>query len=292
MVESVVMSAIASLSPRRIYNRLSCGVSWKNPAISALVHAADPVDYAIRKLKGRAYLPPFSIRVRSNGVRGDIGGAGFVGAAQQITGLIREYAGLAPDSKVLEIGCGCGRNAFGLSAFLNDGNYTGMDIERVALEGARRNKRLQSKGFRFDFLDVRNDAYNPKGRYPAAKYVLPYANQSFDVVFLISVFTHMLTDEVTNYARQIARVLKPGGRCFLTAYLLDRDMMKPFPYKSQQHSYENEAVPEIAVAYRSAFIASAFADNGMEFTAGPLWGTVHGDSETGLDQDVMVLEKS
>jgi SAM-dependent methyltransferase len=211
---------------------------------------------------------------------------------RKATDLLRTHAKLTPDSKVLEIGCGCGTNAFGLAEVLKDGNYTGMDIERVSLASARANSRLKRKGFQFDFLDIRNGGYNPEGKFLASEYVFPYTDESFDIVFFASVFTHMLTDEVLNYTKQIARVLKPGGRSFLTAYLLDREMKIQFPFTSQEHSYMNKEIPEVAVAYRSAFLISTFANIGMRFTAGPLWGTVHGGkSETGMAQDIMVFTK-
>lgn len=61
----------------------------------------------------------------------------------------------------------------------------GMDIERVALEGAEKNRMLRNKGFRFDFLDIRNDAYNPDGRYEAA---VPGIAVAYRLDFLESVF--------------------------------------------------------------------------------------------------------
>lgn len=61
----------------------------------------------------------------------------------------------------------------------------GMDIERVALEGAEKNCMLRNKGFRFDFLDIRNDAYNPDGRYEAA---VPGIAVAYRLDFLQSVF--------------------------------------------------------------------------------------------------------
>lgn len=273
--------------------RMIRGVSWKNPLVNAVVHTLDPVDFAIRVAKRRKNLPPFSIRVRSNGVRQDIGAAGFVSVGRYIAELLSRYALLKPDSAVLEIGCGCGRSAIALSKILADGNYTGMDIERVALEAARSNPLLRKKGFRFDFLDVRNEAYNPNGKFSASEYILPYAEASFDIVYMTSVFTHMLTDEVRNYATQIARVLRPGGRCFTTAYLLDRSMAKRFPYSAQEHSFENKDIPEIAVAYRSAFLEKTFAEKGMNLLKGPLWGTIHGErADTELDQDLLVFQKA
>ena len=42
------------------------------------------------------------------------------------------------------------------------------------------------------------------------------------MVYLISVFTHMLPEECENYAQEIMRVLRPGGRCAVTTFLVDR----------------------------------------------------------------------
>jgi SAM-dependent methyltransferase len=279
------------MSFRTMARGLAKGVTWRNPVVEVVIHAVDPIDSIARCVGRRSHIPRYSLRARSVGIRNDIGGKEFVQGGKQMSDLLRTHAGLTHDCKVLEIGCGCGRNAFGLAETLNDGNYTGMDIERVALEGAKTNRMLRSKGFQFDFLDVRNDAYNPDGRYLATEYTLPYPDHSFDIVFMISVFTHMLTDEVRNYTKQIARVLKPGGRCFFTAFLLDGRNEKEFPFRSQEHSYSNEVVPGIAVAYRLDFLTFPFATNGMRLTAGPLWGTVHGDAQRTRAQDIVVFTK-
>ena len=292
LIRSGKRMAIKSSYAHSLARSLVRGVTWKHPLVSLVVHAADPLDFMIRGAHGRLDLPAYSIRVRSNGVRQDLGGGGFVGVGRRVTALLRSYAQLRTDSKTLEIGCGCGRNAIALAEFLNDGNYTGMDVERVAFSAARRNSRLAKKRFAFDFLDVRNDVYNPDGKYSAGNYVLPYPEESFDVVFMISVYTHMLTDEVLNYSREISRVLRPDGRCFVTAYLLDREMTRQFPFRSQQHSFADEMYPGTAVAYKADFLSSAFTRNGMSLSVGPLWGTIHGGtSETDLDQDLMVFTK-
>jgi len=279
------------MSVRTIARGLIRGVTWKNPVVNTAVHAVDPVDSLVRRINGQQHLPPYSVRARSAGIGTDIGGREFIKVGRTICNLLITHAALEPESKTLEIGCGCGRNAFALAEFLGDGNYTGMDIERVALEGARSNERLRKKGFGFDLLDVRNDAYNPTGRWAAAEYVLPYPDEFFDVVFMVSVFTHMLTDEVKNYAAQIARVLKPAGRCLFTAFLLDGRPRTEFPFESQEHSYANQAMAAIAVAYRLDFLSSIFAAGGMRLTAGPLWGASHGGVSSTRDQDVVVFAK-
>jgi SAM-dependent methyltransferase len=171
-------------------------------------------------------------------------------------------------------------------------HFTTKEHRQECLSRLRRSGFLRRRRFALDFLAVRNDAYNPDGRYLATAYALPYPDQSLDVVFLISVFTHMLTDEVRNYAKQIEPVLRPGGRSFLTAYLLDRDTAKQFGFRAQEHSYADESVPRIAVGYNSGFLSSTFAANCMPLSCGPLWGTVHGSlAQTALDHDLMVFTK-
>jgi SAM-dependent methyltransferase len=280
------------MSIRSLARRHLPPFKWKNPMVNVALRVADSVDYIARLVNQRTYIPPYSVRVRSTGFKNDFGARRFQASGRRLTNMLRTHAKLTPDSKVLEIGCGCGRNAFGLAEVLNDGNYTGMDIERVSLASVKASSKLRRKGFQFELLDIRNGGYNPEGKYLATEYVFPYGDESLDIVFMISVFTHMLTDEVVNYTRQIARVLKPGGCCLVSAFLLDREMTMQFPFRSQEHSYMNEEIPEFNVAYRSDFLITTFANNGMSCTAGPLWGPVHGGkSEIGGYQDIIVFTK-
>jgi SAM-dependent methyltransferase len=53
--------------------------------------------------------------------------------------------------------------------------------------------------------------------------VFPYDSERFDFVFLTSVFTHLRPPEVRRYLDEIHRVLKRGGRCLCTFFLLNRE---------------------------------------------------------------------
>ena len=53
--------------------------------------------------------------------------------------------------------------------------------------------------------------------------VFPYGDGEFDLVFLTSIFTHMPASHVRRYLSEINRVLKPGGRCLCTAFLLNEE---------------------------------------------------------------------
>jgi SAM-dependent methyltransferase len=77
--------------------------------------------------------------------------------------------------------------------------------------------------FRFQHVDVYNQHYNPTGTIRGTEFRFPYPDESFDLILLTSVFTHMLPDEVHHYLDEFRRVLKPGGRCFTTCFLLNEE---------------------------------------------------------------------
>ncbi|MCI5157348.1 MAG: methyltransferase domain-containing protein, partial [Candidatus Electrothrix sp. AUS1_2] len=92
-------------------------------------------------------LPSYSIRVRSNGVTKQFGGKKFHDFGILLAEHLIKYAFLSKKSNVLEIGCGCGRTAFALSEILEDGNFTGVDIEKKTLHSCRRNSLFIKKNF-------------------------------------------------------------------------------------------------------------------------------------------------
>jgi SAM-dependent methyltransferase len=130
---------------------------------------------------------------------------------------------LRRDARVLELGCGHGRTARGLIDYLRapGGQYRGLDVsaERVADAQARIQARYPN--FRFLHADVFNADYHAAGRVAAAEYVFPFEAATFDVVYAASLFTHLLPAEAGRYLEESARVLKPGGRCLFSFFLLE-----------------------------------------------------------------------
>ena len=258
----------------------------------------DPVDYLVRLFSGFSALPRYSIRVRSNGVTKQFGGRRFACLGKLLAGQLTTHATMNSQSRVLEIGCGCGRTAYALAEYLDYENFVGMDIEKASLRSCQENRVFARKGFRFDYLDIQNDEYNPAGENKASTYIFPYDTGSYDVIFLVSVFTHMLTDDVEHYIAEISRMLRPGGTCMISAFLMDKgretDNMS-FPLKSGEHYYYNEAMPEVAIGYCLGFFDKHFTANGLTLSQEPLWGDWRGvadvDSVTGFSQDMLFFEK-
>ena len=137
---------------------------------------------------------------------------------------LRRYCDLQPIHKILDIGCGIGRKTFPLVSYLNaQGSYDGLDIVPKGVEWLKAKVGTKHPNFRFHLTDVSNGYYNADGTIQAINYKFPFPDQSFDLVLMGSVFTQMLTEEVENYLSEIARVLKPGGHCFITYFLLNEE---------------------------------------------------------------------
>lgn len=274
------------------------GVSWQNPVLNLAFKVINPMDYVIRSVYGLSDLPPYSIRVRSNGVTNQLGGKNFYKFGNQLAEHLKKYAHLNSQSRVLEIGCGCGRTGFALSRILDNGNFFGMDIEKKSLESCRKNPLFLRKRFHFDYMDVQNDEYNPTGAYRADLYKFPYGTNEFDVIFLVSVFTHMLTNDVKNYIAEISRMLKPGGVCMVTAFFMDKGRQThgiSFPHNEQNHYFFNQAMPEVAVGYFSEFYTTQFASHGLKQVHDILWGSWRNVKEvvstSGFAQDIIFFIK-
>lgn len=143
-----------------------------------------------------------------------------------IVRYLENLGGLRHTDNVLEVGCGIGRIAIPLTQVLPKGSYEGFDIVRSGIEWCQSTITPKYPNFHFSWSDLYNKTYNPKGQYQACDYQFPYLSNQFDFVFLTSVFTHMLPLDLKNYLHEINRVLKDGGVCFFTAYLINHEALQ------------------------------------------------------------------
>jgi len=279
--------------------RLIKGVLWKHPLIRFVLVSLDPLDAIVRHLRGLGHLPRMSVRVRSTGIRNEFGGKQYAETGQFFYTILKDHAGLTNQSQTLEIGCGSGRAALALAGFLDDGRYTGMDIEPVSLKACRKNTTLKRKKFRFDLIDIFSEEYNPEGKIQADQYRFPYADRSFDVIFMTSVFTHMLPDAVGQYITEIGRLLKPGARCLFTTFVMDTGTEGygiSFPYQFQDYCLFQKDFPEKAVGYYLHYFDEHFKRAGCRRAGGPFlgpWRDVPVNityPKTDFAQDILVYE--
>lgn len=192
------------------------GVLWQSRLLAALRPLIDAADRRARAKRGLGHLPPFSVRVHATSVVGEFGGRRWIGAGRQLKEALVGM-GLQPGDRVLEIGCGPGRQALALSDYLEPGGYVGFDIDEVAIRACKSQPALEQ--FEFFVADVENEVYNPGGGTKGSEYRFPLDDGSFDFAFLASVYTHLLEDDCANYAREMMRVLRPGGTAAVSTFL-------------------------------------------------------------------------
>jgi SAM-dependent methyltransferase len=130
---------------------------------------------------------------------------------------------LSPEANVLDIGCGIGRMAAGLAHYLDPerGQYIGLDPVPGGIEWCAENISPIAPNFSFHWFNVFNELYNPHGTLDSTNASLPIDRRQVDLVIATSVFTHLYEEEILNYAREIARVLREGGKAICTAYVFD-----------------------------------------------------------------------
>jgi len=174
------------------------------------------------------------------------------------------------DSTIVDIGCGCGRFAHPLRDYqfkheTFSGRYIGIDIDEEMLNWCRAN--FDRTRFEFYRSEHGSKTYNAKGS-AGAYYKLPLEDESADLVFSSSLFTHLLENEMLNYYRESYRVLKPGCSMAMFCFSMDH----PPPTFGNRHTFqfqmgnawvETPAMPEAAVAYREDFLFQTARDIGF-----------------------------
>ncbi len=261
----------------------------RNAGLTAL----GPVDYLKRVATGKTDLPPLHLRRYVGPLQS------FESSGVEFMRYLRELAGLQTYERVLDVGCGCGQMALHLTSYLEaDGSYVGVDIHRPSINWCRKNIARRHNNFDFAHLDARNLAYNPNGTQPAEAYRFPFADRSFDVVLLKSVFTHMRPPDVSNYLGEVSRLLKDNGRCLATFFLLNDEQAAlakrganelAFDYGAGEWRYVHEHSPESAVAYDETFVNQLLEKHGLRVEK-RFYGTWTG-REDGLSyQDILLLK--
>lgn len=179
---------------KRTLLRIAQRAGLLGPAFRAyeLLAAVRPTH--VRSVDG-APLPPRRLMVR---VAGTADGDWFLRSGRAAYDAIAAHVQVDDTYSVLDFGCGCGR----VLRYWRDhsGTVSGCDRDRGAIDWCRVN---------LPFAHVAGNGLAPP---------LAYDDGSFDLVYALSVFTH-LTDELQGAWRdELRRVLRPGGRLLLTTH--------------------------------------------------------------------------
>lgn len=122
------------------------------------------------------------------------------GTAQGVLDVLKS-SGVKIDrsTSVLDFGCGCGRVIRHVHR-MTGARCHGSDYNPQLIDWCKRN-------LRFGQFEV-NGASPP----------LPHANEQFDVIYALSVFTHLPEQLQLAWLSELSRVLKPGGHLLMTTH--------------------------------------------------------------------------
>jgi SAM-dependent methyltransferase len=141
------------------------------------------------------------------------------------------------------------------------------------------------------------------GTLDASRYRFPFENAAFDVAYAASLFTHLLPEETQNYFREAHRVVKPGGSCLFSFFVLDHyrgqgttvspmyEFTRPLPGHSGVAVRDLEH-PDAVIAYSSAVIESYAGAAGLrvERLLPGYWSDSPGLAVN--EQDLIVLRRA
>ena len=147
-------------------------------------------------------MPPEALRVRVSGISDaqgfDLGGRSICDDILDTT--VMYQAGLTRDSRVLDFGCGCGRVlrhfAPQCPALIN-----GVDIDMEGIAWCSANLGMAA-------------TFSQTQEWPP----LPFGAGSFDLIYSISVFTHLPEKMQDAWLAELRRVAKPGALLLLTVH--------------------------------------------------------------------------
>jgi SAM-dependent methyltransferase len=122
----------------------------------------------------------------------------FLRSGRAAYDTIAGHVPLGEIDSVLDFGCGCGR----VTRYWNDfaGNVSGGDMSGRAVEWCREN--LPFARFEVNRLEP----------------PLSFGDESFDLVYALSVFTHFTDELQLAWRDELRRVLRPGGHLLLTTH--------------------------------------------------------------------------
>jgi SAM-dependent methyltransferase len=140
-------------------------------------------------------LPPRRLMVR---VAGTADADWFLRSGRAAYDAIVAHVPVNELDSVLDFGCGCGRVTRYWSDF--PGAVSGSDVSAKAVDWCRDN---------LGFASFEQNALPPP---------LAFHDESFDLVYALSVFTHLTTELQLAWRDELRRVLRPGGRLLLTTH--------------------------------------------------------------------------
>jgi SAM-dependent methyltransferase len=110
----------------------------------------------------------------------------------------REHIDLEKPIVVLDFGCGVGRQLLQFTRNYPAPSYHACDVHPDYVSFVKQH---------YPSVEVKQSGFTPP---------LDYSDDTFDLIYSVSVFSHLSPVDHGGWLEELARVLKPGGYCFFT----------------------------------------------------------------------------
>ena len=155
---------------------------------------------AFRDPSLRAFVSPFPPRELMQNVSGLVTEQDFASHGADFYIALSEASSkpLSDYSSLLDFGCGCGRLARLFKGHPH--RVAGCDIDHRHVEWIAAS---------LDFVEAKQSSVRPP---------IPYADDEFDAIISISIFTHLNEHSQDQFLSELARVAAPGATLFITVH--------------------------------------------------------------------------
>jgi ubiquinone/menaquinone biosynthesis C-methylase UbiE len=172
--------------------------------------------------------PEDEIQIITNGLKGEQTARQAVTIWKYIKDVASKYIDLDRDAHVLDYGCGWGRMTRLLPYYFPSGSIHGVDVDERLVGSAR------------ELLPDLNHTLIESMK------ALPFEDETFDLIFANSVFSHLSGRSARFTLSELARTLKTDGVVILS--VLDRSDLDRFYSKQAEWAEKVLGAPEDAYA--------------------------------------------
>lgn len=165
---------------------------------------------------------------------------------------------------LVDIGCGQGRLPIGLVRELGSVRYLGLDVSKGCIEWCRTHIEKRYPSYKFQHIDVVNARYNPSGKPLAPDFRLPVSDGAVEIVYMWGLVTNMEPEHLAAYANETARMLRRGGKVFLTANV--EDNVPEVSINPENYTAFACQGPLHIVRYERQYFRNVFQRAGLELT--------------------------
>lgn len=185
----------------------------------------------------------------ANGYSNIVGGGDPIENGLLNLAILNKYFSFKQNSSILDFGCGCGRLALPVLEQMNGkGRYVGVDIIHELVDFCRTEISSVYTNSEFYQLNASNSHYtkwmkNSGHTESELNDLSSFGTECFDVIVAFSVFTHLSSDDTNKYIQSLARLLRPGGKLLISAFLINSFTKKCIQQRVSAIIFDTQSSP-------------------------------------------------